>query len=134
MERENLEQQEIAHIRKNRPSLGVEDLPEVEQLGQTIADTVSEMIYQYASEAAVKRVYICGSFARGDATAVISDLDVRVVLDQGLDLFVLESIQEELKNEMGFEIIPDQCGFLDPLIDTKDPEDSPSVLIWESNL
>lgn len=126
---------EIHHIRENRRSLSVEDLDDVEEIGESIADSVTMLLHQYVLDVGVKRVYICGSFARGEATAVLSDLDVRAVLDEAVEPFTAESIEGELKNEAGFDIIPDDCGFLDPRLTTKDPaEDTASVLVWESDM
>lgn len=126
--------EEIQFLRHQKPRIGVESLGDIEKLGEEITDATNVLCADYGEDVGAQAVYVCGSFAAGEATAKISDLDVRVVLTEMIDLFVAEMIEEELRTEVGFDIVPDVCGYLDARLATKHPEnDTPSVKVWEGS-
>lgn len=60
----------------------------------------------------VKKAYLFGSFARGDETKS-SDIDIRIVEDEGLSLIDLSYINFELKNKLNREVDIVATGGLD---------------------
>lgn len=60
----------------------------------------------------VKKAYLFGSFARGDENKS-SDIDIRIVEDEGLSLIDLSYINFELKNKLNREVDIVATGGLD---------------------
>ena len=60
----------------------------------------------------VDKAYLFGSFARGDETKS-SDIDIRIVEDEGLSLIDLSYINFELKNKLNREVDVVATGGLD---------------------
>lgn len=128
------ERMEIESMRRPGRTISVDDLEGVERVGEKIADAAQMLLHMECIEAGVRRVYICGSFARGEAIPMISDLDARVLIDRAIEPFTEERIAEELRTEVGSEIVPDQAGFLDARLSNVVPDDCPAVCVWESKM
>jgi len=123
---------EVERIRQQKPRLGADALGDLHELGGQIVDAVDVQMFKRDLDRDIREVHVCGSFAAGTATAVFSDLDVRVVVDEGIEPFKREDIETALRVDAGPDIVPDVCAFLDVLIAPDAPsEDTPSVLIWD---
>jgi len=99
----------------------VKDIPErkLRQLRATISYHVRKRL-----GTSVESVYVMGSFARHEAMAVASDLDLRIVVSDCPQNDSVESFEKWLKNEFGKGIKPELCGFVDGRIATEHPDNT----------
>ena len=58
-------------------------------------------------------IYVCGSYARGEAMRGASDLDIRAVVHGVPDKEIAEECEYELRCGRGKEVCPTGCGYLD---------------------
>lgn len=118
---------------EQKSRLGVESLGDLDELGKKIVDAVDVQFFRERVDSDIHEVHICGSFAAGSATETFSDLDVRVVVDP-LSPELATDVERALRVDVGPEIIPDVCGYLDARLATERPgEDTPSVCIWDGD-
>lgn len=107
---------------------GVEDIDEKE-LARTCR-TIRHVV-QRELDVTVQRLFVMGSFARGEARRVASDLDVRVVVSGWVPEEGREPVEHLLKNEYGAEVVPEACGFLDARLSNLVPDEDPNHEVTE---
>lgn len=90
---------------------------------------VQQIVHQELQEIPTS-IYVVGSFARGEAIGVASDLDLRIVINGVKPDERLREVENLIKNEYGPAITPDECGFLDPRITILEPKnETPNVKV-----
>lgn len=82
-----------------------------------------ETLVQAELSTSVRAVYVVGSFARGEAKELVSDLDLRVVIRSPLPDEETASFEHDLENEYGPALCPKACGSLDPHLTILEPGD-----------
>lgn len=75
-------------------------------------DTIKKAVHQTAEKFGVDKVYIFGSYARGEATNV-SDVDLHIEKGQITDLIVLSEFQIELEAVLDIHVDVLTTGSLD---------------------
>lgn len=97
----------------------VDDLSETEL--RALASNVSHVIReQYGFS--VQRVYVVGSWARGEAMVGVSDLDLRVVINDSPGVETGKEIRKELKKRM--EWTPEGATYPDVAATPLEPDES----------
>lgn len=76
---------------------------------------IKSIVTSYFSKEPVSKVYLFGSYARGQANAA-SDIDILIYPDKTLSLFTIGGYKSDLEKitGKGFDIIPETS--LDPLV------------------
>lgn len=99
--------------------LGVSDIDsrELDRMCDRIRHVVKRDL-----DVSVQSIYVMGSFARGEARPVVSDIDVRVVVQGMADEEAIDECEYQLKCEHGPDIVPSVCGYLDPHITILRPD------------
>lgn len=116
-----IEREEVNSV--SDPEWGVEafEKEEIDRLVKTVRHVVWKELRLSGNE-----IYIMGSFARGEARRVVSDLDLRIEVDYVPTREEAERVQKLLKIEYGPEILPDAAGYLDAnILPTRPGEDDP---------
>lgn len=102
-------------------TLGVSDITD-EELEDTV-EAILETMERYSID--VEGIYAVGSFARGEAIEVASDLDVRIVAERP-KVYIHDRIQSELWSKS----VPSICGYLDIQIVPKHPNSTAAVRLY----
>ena len=93
-------------------------------------EQLSQVISPIAQKYDAKRIYLFGSFARGDATAD-SDVDLRLEMGRTLGLFALSGFTIDLESALGRKVDLLTTGGLDAtFLETIRPEE---VLVYDSH-
>lgn len=97
---------------------GVDDIDGLEL--QTLVSCIRTVVWSQLSTS-VSSVYVVGSFARGEAREVVSDLDLRIVIHSPMEEAETQACEQLLKNEYGSKVCPSACGYLDPHLTILEP-------------
>lgn len=100
----------------------VDDLDEAQL--DSLRTTLTYTVQRFTS-CRVESIYVMGSFARGEAMRVASDLDLRIVVDKRPPEWVRTDVEAYLKNELGPRTEVDLTGFIDARFATKHPTEEP---------
>jgi hypothetical protein len=108
--------------------LGVEDIGDGDL--QTLTSCIQHVVGRDLPTT-VTEIFVMGSFARGEARRLFSDLDLRVVVTGWSPEDEREAVADTLKTEYGPDVTPEVCGYLDVHITNLQPTgDEPSVCIY----
>lgn len=124
-----IENREIESMRENGETYGIQDIPHSKQ--NKIAERVIELFNEATSkhepeEYDLYKITICGSFAYGDALENISDLDLRLVIDQNLQNH--DKVADYMKRN--YDTDNDIFGYIDVQCHTSNSTDPEHVTIW----
>jgi predicted nucleotidyltransferase len=112
-------------------TLGVGDIDEREL--ESVCQTIRHVVWKEL-QTSVTHIYVTGSFARGEARRVASDLDLRAVIGAPKPESEIDEIKRLLKNEYGPDVTPSNCGYLDVHVSVLHPSDvrgdTPNELVW----
>lgn len=107
---------------------GVEDIDRKEL--RHLVNRIRFIVNSHLS-ARVSSIYVVGSFARGEAREVASDLDLRIVIQTWKRDDEMRACEHLLKNEYSAEVCPTVCGYLDPHITLLEPgRETPHVEVF----
>jgi predicted nucleotidyltransferase len=121
---------EYAEVTNIPRDTGVNDIDDGEL--QRLCSRIRHVV-QRDLNTSVQRIYVMGSFARGEAREVASDLDLRVLVSGYTPKPDRRDVERHLKNGAGPAVTPSVAGYIDVHITpARPPEDEPSTEVWSA--
>lgn len=108
-----------AAIQHCPPELSIEDVPEQhrEFVREKVVETVDEHFLPLDPDLTVEEIYVFGSFRRGEARRVFSDLDIQVVVEGPMHPDQKKWMQNTIKTQVTRHLPGDRLfGYVDPKV------------------
>lgn len=124
-----------SEVQQRSRCLGVDVLSDEHRIfvREAIDETIEEWFVPLDPNLDVVAVYIAGSFAEGTARRIVSDLDLRVIVDGEVHQENAETMANRLKTVVTSQLPEDRLfGYVDPQVyptwaDAADIEDLPRL-------
>ncbi len=123
-------EREARSIREAEENISIDDVaPEHrEEVRELVVEGMDELFRPLDPDLSVEEVYVCGSFAEGEASPTFSDLDIRVIINSDIDQDQSEAMADELKKYIT-QRAPEEApfAFVDPQVFPPDVDGIPPV-------